>query len=50
MLMRSLFFTFLLLTPTAFATDTLSHNIEYYSNVTLTDFNSENLRWSVFLC
>lgn len=50
MLLRSLFFTCLLLTPTAFATDTLSHNIEYYSNVTLTDFNSGKIEDGRYFC
>ncbi|MBG3014610.1 subtilase family AB5 toxin binding subunit [Proteus faecis] len=50
MLVRSLFFAFSLLTPVAFATDTLSHNIEYYSNVTLTDFNSGKIEDGRYFC
>lgn len=50
MLLRGLFSSLLLLTPMVFATDTLSHNVEYYSNVTLTDFSSGQIEGGRYFC
>ncbi|UNH26213.1 subtilase family AB5 toxin binding subunit [Moellerella wisconsensis] len=50
MLFRNLFISLFLLSSTAFATDTFSSNIEYYSNVTLVDFSSGEIDGGRYFC
>lgn len=50
MKLRSLSLLFVLITPAAFAVDTLSSNIEYYSDVTLTNFSSGQIEGGRYFC